>query len=95
MAHKKAGGSTANIHDSPGQRLGVKLSHGQSVRAGQTIIRQRGTPFRAGSGVRRGKDDTLYAAVNGTVEFKKKKITNYDGRRKYVKVVTVAPRPQE
>ncbi len=69
MAHKKAGGSSRNGRDSNSQRLGVKRFDGQLVTGGSIIVRQRGTPIQAGRNVGRGKDDTLYALVNGTVKF--------------------------
>ena len=74
MAHKKAGGSTRLGRDSAGQRLGVKVNHGEKINAGQIIIRQHGTKYYPGENVRRGKDDTVYAAVAGTVKFSSKKI---------------------
>ncbi|MBN2309096.1 MAG: 50S ribosomal protein L27 [Candidatus Hydrogenedentes bacterium] len=70
MAHKKAGGSSRNGRDSASQRLGVKKFGGQRVRAGNILVRQRGTTFRPGQNVGRGKDDTLFALVDGTVEFR-------------------------
>lgn len=69
MAHKKAGGSSRNGRDSNSQRLGVKRFDGQVVSSGSIIVRQRGTPIQAGRNVGRGKDDTLFALVNGTVKF--------------------------
>lgn len=69
MAHKKAGGSTTNGRNSPGQRLGVKKFGGELVRAGQIIIRQVGTKFHPGLGVGKGSDHTLYALVDGHVQF--------------------------
>ena len=69
MAHKKAGGSSRNGRDSNSQRLGVKRFDGQVVSGGSIIVRQRGTPIQAGSNVGRGKDDTLFALVSGTVKF--------------------------
>ena len=69
MAHKKAGGSTRNGRDSESKRLGVKLFGGQAVKAGNIIVRQRGTQFHPGSGVGLGRDHTLFALVDGTVEF--------------------------
>lgn len=80
MAHKKAQGSTSNGRDSVAKRLGVKKSDGQPVKAGQIIIRQRGTKWRPGVNVRKGADDTLYAAVDGTVKYKKKKVPNFAGK---------------
>jgi len=73
MAHKKAGGSTRNGRDSEGRRLGLKKSGGQSVIAGNIIVRQRGTVYRAGENVGMGTDHTLFATANGIVEYKRKK----------------------
>lgn len=70
MAHKKAGGSSRNGRDSNSQRLGVKRFAGQYVLAGNILVRQRGTPIKAGTGVGRGTDDTLFALVSGIVEFR-------------------------
>jgi large subunit ribosomal protein L27 len=70
MAHKKAGGSSRNGRDSHSQRLGVKRFAGQVVKAGSILVRQRGTPIKAGELVGRGKDDTLFALADGIVEFK-------------------------
>ena len=69
MAHKKAGGSSRNGRDSNAQRLGVKRFDGQVVSSGSIIVRQRGTPIKAGRNVGRGKDDTLFALATGTVKF--------------------------
>lgn len=69
MAHKKGLGSTRNGRDSAGQRLGVKKFGGQFVKAGNILIRQRGTPFRPGLNVGMGKDHTLFAKIDGFVEF--------------------------
>jgi len=69
MAHKKAGGSTRNGRDSNPKYLGVKVYGGQAVEAGNIIIRQRGTQFHPGSGVGLGRDHTLFALVDGKVEF--------------------------
>jgi large subunit ribosomal protein L27 len=69
MAHKKSGGSTRNGRDSKSKRLGVKRHDGQNVSAGSILVRQRGTRFKPGINVGRGKDDTLYAKVPGIVEF--------------------------
>lgn len=71
MAHKKGSGSTKNGRDSNSKRLGVKKYGGESVKAGNIIIRQRGTKVKPGNNVGRGKDDTLFALVNGTVIFEK------------------------
>lgn len=72
MAHKKAGGSTRNGRDSNAQRLGVKCFGGQKILAGSIIVKQRGTKFHPGKNVGCGKDHTIFAIVNGKVEFKKK-----------------------
>jgi large subunit ribosomal protein L27 len=86
MAHKKAGGSTRNGRDSHSKRLGVKRFGGQSVLAGNILIRQRGTPVRAGSNVGIGTDHTLFAKVSGTVKFQKRG----PEQRMYVHVVPAA-----
>jgi large subunit ribosomal protein L27 len=72
MAHKKAGGSSKNGRDSQSKRLGVKLFGGQAVRAGNILVRQRGTRFHAGTNVGLGRDHTLFAKVDGHVRFEKK-----------------------
>jgi large subunit ribosomal protein L27 len=72
MAHKKAGGSTRNGRDSHSKRLGVKCYGGESVIAGNIIIRQRGTQYRPGVNVGIGKDHTLFAKADGTVKFETK-----------------------
>jgi large subunit ribosomal protein L27 len=71
MAHKKGQGSSRNGRDSNAQRLGVKRFDGQLVHAGTIIVRQRGTKFQAGDGTKIGKDDTLFATVNGVVKFRR------------------------
>jgi len=83
MAHKKAGGSTRNGRDSEAKRLGVKMYGGQVIKAGNIIVRQRGTQFHAGYGVGMGKDHTLFAKVEGVVKFE---VKGAFGRR-YVSVV--------
>ncbi|CEI58668.1 50S ribosomal protein L27 [Candidatus Portiera aleyrodidarum] len=82
MAQKKAAGSTRNGRDSHSKRLGIKLYGGQSVRAGNIIVRQRGTKFNAGNGVGIGKDYTLFALRNGYIKYEKK------GKRKSVRIIT-------
>ncbi len=72
MAHKKAGGSSRNGRDSQSKRLGVKRYGGQSVSAGEILVRQRGTKFHPGENVGIGKDHTLFAKTNGKVFFNKK-----------------------
>jgi len=72
MAHKKGTGSTRNGRDSNAQRLGVKRYGGQTVRAGNILVRQRGTKFHPGNNVGRGSDDTLFALIDGVVQFERK-----------------------
>jgi large subunit ribosomal protein L27 len=72
MAHKKAGGSSRNGRDSAGRRLGVKIFGGEAVLAGNIIVRQRGTRWHPGANVGVGKDHTLFALMNGKVEFRTK-----------------------
>jgi large subunit ribosomal protein L27 len=84
MAHKKGLGSSKNGRDSHAKRLGVKVFAGQDVTAGAIIVRQRGTKFYPGAGTGLGGDDTLFATVDGTVEF-----TQRNGRR-FVNVVSEA-----
>ena len=90
MAHTKAGGSTKLGRDSASQRLGVKRFGSEVVRPGDVIVRQRGMLFRAGSGVRAGKDDTLSATVSGVVDFSSRKVKLFTGKirsRRFVSVV--------
>ena len=84
MAHKKAGGSSRNGRDSAGQRFGVKRYAGQKVRAGNIIVRQKGTKIHPGTNVGVGKDYTLFAKIDGTVTFERfdkyrKKVSVYAG----------------
>ena len=72
MAHKKAGGSSRNGRDSAGRRLGVKLYGGEACLAGNILVRQRGTKWHAGRNVGVGKDHTLFALINGKLEFRTK-----------------------
>ena len=72
MAHKKAGGSTRNGRDSESKRLGVKRYGGEAVRAGNIIVRQRGTKFHPGKNVGCGRDHTLFATMDGEVRFERK-----------------------
>ena len=80
MAHKKGAGSSRNGRDSQSKRLGVKLFGGQTAKAGNIIVRQRGTRHNPGLNVGLGKDHTLFALVDGEIEFKKKK-DNKNGNR--------------
>ncbi len=82
MAHKKGGGSSRNGRDSASKRLGVKIFGGQQVRAGNILVRQRGTKFHPGVNVGMGKDHTLFATVDGVVRFEfagrdKKRVSVY------------------
>jgi large subunit ribosomal protein L27 len=74
MAHKKGQGSTRNGRDSNPQYLGVKVFGGQRVATGAIIVRQRGTPFKPGLNVGRGRDDTLFALEDGIVEFRGRRV---------------------
>jgi large subunit ribosomal protein L27 len=85
MAHKKAGGSSRNGRDSAGRRLGVKIYGGESVLAGNILARQRGTKWHAGRNVGCGKDHTLFALIDGKVQF----ATKTKGR-KYVSVLPMS-----
>ena len=71
MAHKKAGGSSRNGRDSEGRRLGLKKFGGESVIPGNIIVRQRGTKWKPGENVGLGKDHTIFALIEGTVDFRK------------------------
>ena len=81
MATKKAGGSSRNGRDSAGRRLGVKKYGGETVIPGNIIVRQRGTKIHPGKNVSKGKDDTLFSLIDGTVKFERK-----DKTRKQVSV---------
>lgn len=72
MAHKKGVGSSRNGRDSESQRLGVKRFGGQFVKAGNILVRQRGTKFHPGNNVKKGSDDTLFAIIDGIVNFERK-----------------------
>ncbi|NLC72320.1 MAG: 50S ribosomal protein L27 [Ruminococcaceae bacterium] len=85
MAHKKGGGSTKNGRDSAAKRLGTKRADGQFVLAGNILVRQRGTKIHPGNNVGKGKDDTLFALVDGNVRFERK-----DKTRKQVSVYEIA-----
>ena len=82
MAHKKGQGSTQNNRDSAGRRLGVKKYGGESVKAGNIIVRQRGTKVHPGLNMGMGKDHTLYALIDGVVKFERK-----DKKRKKVSII--------
>ena len=85
MAHKKGQGSSRNGRDSNAQRLGVKAFGGESVTGGSILVRQRGTRFKPGRFVGRGKDDTLFAKVGGTVQFQ-----NRGRKGRFIHIVPVS-----
>lgn len=89
MAHRKAGGSTQLGRDSKPKYLGVKRFDGQKVRAGEIIVRQRGTKFRAGGNTKRTGDDTIISLKTGIVKFATKKIKKFTGKIKKAKYVEV------
>lgn len=80
MSHVKAGGTAKNIHDSPGQRLGVKLFGGEKVKVGQVIVRQVGMTKRAGKGTKISRNFTIHAAQDGIVIYTKRKVRLFSGR---------------
>jgi large subunit ribosomal protein L27 len=80
MSHVKAGGTAKNVHDSPGQRLGVKLYGGQKVKVGQVIVRQVGMTKRPGAGTKMSRNYTIHAAKDGTVSFNTRKVRLFSGR---------------
>ena len=88
MAHKKGQGSVRNGRESTAQRLGIKAYGGQAVTAGSILVRQRGTRYHPGRGVKRAKDDTLFALVDGVVRFDR------EGRRVNVDAVPAAATAQ-
>lgn len=80
MAHKKAGGTTSNSRDSIAKRLGIKAFGGQKVKAGNIIVRQKGTKYHPGKNTGLGKDYTIFALKDGTVKFTQKRLKKYDSR---------------
>ncbi len=91
MAHKKAGGSTRLGRDSKPKYLGTKIADGQFAKAGSIIVRQRGTKIHPGKNVKKGKDDTLFAAISGIVKFTRKKRTRFDRSLKMTTYANVVP----
>ena len=89
MAHRKAGGSAKNLSDSNPKFLGVKRADGQKVQAGEVIVRQRGTKFRAGTNVGIGRDHTLFAKNEGMVKFSTVKHRRFDNKKMERKLVNV------
>ena len=93
MSHVKAGGSSKNVHDSPGQRLGVKRFGGQKVNTGEVLVRQAGQTKVAGPGTFISRDFTIHAAQDGIVAFKSVKVTRFTGktaRRTQISVVSAS-----
>ncbi|MEI6249303.1 MAG: 50S ribosomal protein L27 [bacterium] len=80
MSHVKAGGTAKNVHDSPGQRLGVKVYAGEKVNNGQVIVRQVGMTKRPGEGTMLSKNYTIHAKKDGVVSFEKRKVRTFSGR---------------
>jgi large subunit ribosomal protein L27 len=80
MSHVKAGGTAKNVHDSPGQRLGVKLFGGQKVKVGQVIVRQVGMNKRGGVGTKVSRNFTIHAHKDGIVQYKTRKVRTFSGR---------------
>lgn len=80
MSHVKAGGSSKNVHDSPGQRLGVKRFGGQKVNAGEVLVRQVGETKQAGPGTYLSRNFTIHAAIDGVVGFRKVKTKRFTGK---------------
>lgn len=89
MAHTKQKGSSKNARESASKRLGVKLFGGQIAKPGNIIIRQRGTKYIPGIGVRLGNDDTIYAVKEGRISFKTKRISKFNGSKRTVNVVNI------
>jgi len=80
MSKVKAGGSSKNNHDSPGQRLGIKLSGGQKAKTGQVIVRQIGMSKRPGPGTKMSRNFTIHADRDGVVAFKQRKVRTFSGK---------------
>ena len=89
MSKVKAGGSSKNVHDSPGQRLGVKLFGGQKLKNGQVIVRQTGLTKRAGDGTYASRNFTIHAAKDGVVKYTKRRVRLFSGKTVQRTEVTV------
>lgn len=89
MSHVKAGGTSKNIHNNAGQRLGVKRYGGQKVNAGEVLVRQTGATKQAGDGTYMSRNFTIHAAIAGTVSFKKVKTRRFTGKTEHRTQVTV------
>lgn len=92
MAHRKAGGTAKNLRDSKPKFLGVKIADGQGAKPGAIIVRQRGTKIESGKNTRMGKDHTIYATAEGTVKFRMKRATRFNGKVARQKIVDVLPK---
>lgn len=91
MAHKKAGGSTQNGRDSVAKRRGVKRFGGETVSAGEVLIRQKGYWYRPGANTHVGSDWTIHASVDGTVKFTQKRVPKFNGRRERATIIHIEP----
>jgi len=91
MAHKKAAGSAKNLRDSNPKYRWVKLFGGQTAKAGNIIVRQKGNKYITGENTYTGRDFTIHASVDGVVKFSRKKVTRFDGRKYERTVVNVVP----
>lgn len=80
MSKTKAGGTVSNVHDSPGQRLGLKVFGGQKVKVGDVLVRQTGSTKRAGLGTFMSRNFTIHAAKDGTVNFMQRRVKRFSGR---------------
>lgn len=80
MSHVKAGGAAKNVHDSPGQRLGIKVFGGQKVKTGDVIVRQVGQTKRSGAGTFISRNFTIHAAKDGVVGYKERRVKSFGGR---------------
>lgn len=89
MSHVKAGGTAKNVKDSPGQRLGVKIFGGQTVKVGQVIVRQVGMTKRAGTGTKISRNFTIHAAKDGVVKYTVRKVRLFSGKSVHRTEVTV------
>ncbi len=90
MAHTKSGGSTKLGRDSASKRLGIKINDNETAKAGEIIVRQRGSHYIPGKNVKQGGDDTLYALKTGVVKYSNSKKTRFDGTQRYIKIVAIA-----
>ncbi|MDD3679091.1 MAG: 50S ribosomal protein L27 [Patescibacteria group bacterium] len=91
MAHTKAGGSTRLGRDSKSKRLGVKKFGGEIVKAGNIIVRQRGSKWEPGENVMVGKDDTIFSVIDGRVQFSEKAVKSFTGKKNKKTIVSVVP----